>query len=696
MENTVAAADPHAIQPLVSVLLPVYNAGAYLAEAIESILSQTYRNFELIIINDGSTDDSATIIDRYNDPRILSIQQLNQGLAATLNRAINIASGIYLARQDADDFSYATRLEKQVKFLESNPDYGLVGTWSEIFEEYSKTEREHRHPTENISLCFNLLFDCYFVHSSVMLRKSVFDTVGLYSVEQSRQPEDFELWSRVLKNGSFKFANLPEILVCYREVPQSLCRSNAIPFLENIVTFCSENLAWAADVSETDPTVTDIAALIHNVPRRLSCNPELEAMQEYLCRAVRKQQGTSVFDERELLDQFRNRIQTVRKSYFAFRYGPLWGKIIGFMADFIHWKTDHCDSHGSTLKLGIEREFRYEEMLELSSSHTGNAVRIGCSDGQSTIDVVIPVYNGERYIVQALSSVVTQTYRPERIIVVDDGSTDGTENLVRSFKSDIRIDYIRKPNSGLSSARNAGIRCSSSSYVAFLDADDEWFPEKLEEQLKVFRDSTMRNLSVVYCGYCIIDDNGNLSDNYFVLNIDPSIRGNVFGSLLSANRISGSGSAVLVKRECFARAGLFDERLGAFEDWDMWLRLAECFDYDFVTMNLVKIRRHQCNLQNNRLFMFENQLKFYDKWLAVLPENSVCFAGWRRLCISQLVVNVTCGAYYEAFRAILGTENRRKLFRIAFGSISLYVLFTLPKILLGMLKYNLSEKYSAK
>ena len=125
---------------LVSVVLPVYNGAKYLRDAIDSMLAQSYANFELIIIDDGSTDDSINIISAFNDPRIRLYSQENQGLAATLNRGITLAKGAYIARQDQDDVSLPNRLSKQAAFLETNPDYGMVGTWASIWER-NETDR---------------------------------------------------------------------------------------------------------------------------------------------------------------------------------------------------------------------------------------------------------------------------------------------------------------------------------------------------------------------------------------------------------------------------------------------------------------------------------------------------------------------------------------------------------------------------
>src|SRR6187399_1168522 len=132
------------MNPTVSVLLPVYNGAAYLRESLESILGQTYPDFELISIG---------------DPRIRFYRQRNRGLAATLNRAIELASGELLARQDQDDVSLPHRLEKQVGYLRSHTRCALVGTWAEILAVTEKTGRVHRHAEENHALQFDLLFD---------------------------------------------------------------------------------------------------------------------------------------------------------------------------------------------------------------------------------------------------------------------------------------------------------------------------------------------------------------------------------------------------------------------------------------------------------------------------------------------------------------------------------------------------------
>lgn len=210
--------------PKISVILPVYNAQSYLRESIESILNQSFEDFELIIINDGSTDDSLSIMESYTDQRIRIINQSNAGLPISLNRAIATAKGEYLARQDADDISLPSRLAKQVAYLDAHPQCALLGTWAQILAENTPTDRSLSHPHLNGDIQLKLLFFNCFVHSSVMIRKSALEISGLYPEEKEKfPPEDYDLWLRIAKH--WEVANLPEVLLQYRELPNSISRS---------------------------------------------------------------------------------------------------------------------------------------------------------------------------------------------------------------------------------------------------------------------------------------------------------------------------------------------------------------------------------------------------------------------------------------------------------------------------------------
>ena len=272
-------------KPLVSVVLPIYNGSEFLVEAIQSILNQSFTNFEVIAIDDGSTDDSIEIIKQFHDPKIRLHCQRNIGLAETLNRGIDLSIGKFIARQDQDDISYPDRLLRQVDFLENHPDCAMVGTWAEIWEGDRKTDRLHANPSDDSTLKFELLFDNPFVHSSVMLRRGILKRVGGYRNDPNNlPPEDYDLWSRIARK--YKIANIPEVLHVYREVPQSMSRDGISPFLLRVMQISSENIAWAAGLSVADPHVQNIPALIHKANEKVIAPPDFFAMQKILHRTM--------------------------------------------------------------------------------------------------------------------------------------------------------------------------------------------------------------------------------------------------------------------------------------------------------------------------------------------------------------------------------------------------------------------------
>lgn len=310
-----------AIAPAVSVVLPVYNCPHYVGGAIESMLAQTFADFELIVIDDGSQDETPAVLRRYTDPRMRLVMQANRGLAATLNRGIELARGRYIARQDQDDISLPDRFAKQVAYLEAHPDCALLGTWAEIWREGARTERAHRHPSDNSTLKFELLFNNPFVHSSVMIRRAALERVGAYSTDRNRQPpEDYELWSRIARE--YEVANVPEVLHLYREVEGSMSRDGPSPFLNHLVTICAENIAWASGADPSNRHVANIAALAHHAEHRVQGKPDFAAMRRILRRAA--QGAVAGADRGRFTTEADRRIGMLRYRMLQRRYPPGW------------------------------------------------------------------------------------------------------------------------------------------------------------------------------------------------------------------------------------------------------------------------------------------------------------------------------------------------------------------------------------
>jgi hypothetical protein len=248
-------------------VLPAYNGAEYLRPAIDSILNQSIGTFELLIINDGSSDNSAEIIRSYSDPRIRFLEQKNQGLSATLNRGIQEARGKWIARQDQDDISYPARFAEQIGYLNKNRDCALVGSWARIVSTTGKdTGRCHKPPSSDAEIRAFMCYDNPFVHSSVIFRKEAAIAAGLYSTDKTRQPpEDFEFWSRLMKHG--KLANIPRVLLDYREVPTSMSRTGQNPFLDKVIQISAENMHTLSGGMFAVGTYLEITSVLHGKNR---------------------------------------------------------------------------------------------------------------------------------------------------------------------------------------------------------------------------------------------------------------------------------------------------------------------------------------------------------------------------------------------------------------------------------------------
>ncbi|MEK7594261.1 MAG: glycosyltransferase [Patescibacteria group bacterium] len=209
--------------PKVSVLMSVYNSEEFLREAIDSILGQTYKDFEFIIINDGSTDDSLNIIKSYGDSRIRLISRDNKGLTASLNEGLELAKGEYIARQDSDDVSVPTRLQKEVDYLDANPKTGLVGSNYTVMDVDGKKLTTTNVFTAPADLKLTQITCNQYGHGSVMIRKSVLAETGDYD-KGVGYVEDYDLWTRISRVADI--ANIEQPLYLYRRNDDGITRQN--------------------------------------------------------------------------------------------------------------------------------------------------------------------------------------------------------------------------------------------------------------------------------------------------------------------------------------------------------------------------------------------------------------------------------------------------------------------------------------
>ena len=216
------------------------------------------------------------------------------------------------------------------------------------------------------------------------------------------------------------------------------------------------------------------------------------------------------------------------------------------------------------------------------------------------VSVVIPAYNAQKFVRTTIDSVLNQTYPNYEVIVVDDSSTDNTQEILKSYGN--RIRWISQSHRGASAARNTGIRSSNGIYIAFLDADDAWLPQKLEEQVRLLDEHP--EFGLVYSNVEYPSKENGFKLNHFVYKRPYS--GKVLEKLIAGNCIPTS--SVVVRRECFDKVGLFDESLTVSEDHDMWLRIASCYDISYTEKTLVTTRFFMGSLSRDEIRLQKGNL----------------------------------------------------------------------------------------
>jgi hypothetical protein len=238
--------------------MPVYNAAAYVGNAVRSVLAQAFTDFELLVIDDGSADASAEVVQSFSDPRIRFVRnERNLGLTPTLNRGLSLARGELVARQDADDISEPDRLARQVAFLDAHADIALVGSWYRKIDADGRITAERRLPVRDAELRWAMLSYCPIVHSTATFRRYAVMALGGYD-ERFAYAQDFDLWSRVARHH--RMANVPESLVRYRVLPTSLTATIGESSGEGPAVSLSNVTALATASGGTPPSAADHAA----------------------------------------------------------------------------------------------------------------------------------------------------------------------------------------------------------------------------------------------------------------------------------------------------------------------------------------------------------------------------------------------------------------------------------------------------
>ena len=284
------------LPPLVTVLMSVYNEEDFLAEAVESILGQTFKDFEFLIVNDGSKDKSSEIAGKFaqTDRRIRLIEQENKGLVASLNRGLEEARGTLIARIDADDIAYPDRLEKQVAHMSKNPEVIASGSAITLIDAQGQIIRQIEYPVTTDEVRKQMIEGSKLAHPAVMMRRAVVLEVGAYR-EACRHAEDYDLWLRLLEIGEID--NLDEPLLYYRQHDKQISLTES--FSQRLATECAKFAYQMRKNGKADPL--DSAELPLSIDKLKDFDiPDIQLRELYVATFIKLVKQKRVFTITEM------------------------------------------------------------------------------------------------------------------------------------------------------------------------------------------------------------------------------------------------------------------------------------------------------------------------------------------------------------------------------------------------------------
>lgn len=514
---------------MISAIMPLYNGVNFIIESLDSILNQTYSEWEFIIVNEfGSDDGCAEIVQEYmaRDARIKMIQNtVRLGLAESLNVGIAHASGKYIARVDVDDPSYPERFMKQVEFMEAHPDVFLCGTLQRSVLPDSSYVLEV--PCEAEELKTALLFGCEISHCSVMFRREIWNKYG-WKYDKDCLCEDYDLWTKLM--FEHKFVNLPEVLVDHRWG------------FENISIEKGERL--------------------HQATRAVSARTvgrfglSIEGGDEFLLSGWRN-------EPKEYAKM--NRAYFLKKNYRFLSELVEKNRQLHLVEECalkkILWKRWNwvCKCAGLFFKAFSYEKIRHEQIPDAP-----------------VVSIVLPVYEAADTIRETVDTILQQTYSEwELLAVCENGNMDGSTEIMRYYSAlDKRIRVIsNEKKEGLAASLNIGMRAAKGKYIARIDADDLMNAQRLAAQVQFMDQHSTVGISQLYQHYF------GPGSNNFIHRPPVSYEGLKAKLLFFCDACH---STVMFRKAVVEQFHLYYDSSYALEDFELWSR-AVCVT-EFVTI----------------------------------------------------------------------------------------------------------------
>ena len=578
--------EPEINKPLFTVLVPTYNQAKYLPEALDSLINQTCQDWEAVVVDDGSTDDTANVMAHYaqKDPRIRIFHKENGGVGSALNEGLRNSRGRWICWLSSDDMFEPDKLQVHIQAMKEHPDIRFFHTSYYIFDEKIGAKCTLQEDPATLVSPVELQVLKFFERNccngiSVAVHREVFDRVGLFD-EKYRYGQDFDMWLRINAHYRAHFIDRKTVVTRWHSSRDTSSFPEAgfydsgrscVQFLNThkfsdcfgLINLTTLNGAAKA-VKETLAVVCNAGAMMY----RLCFNTVLlERLCEWICQECH--QGL----RRKIIPRLQSLVSDIANSQLPEEIRAGLSKFSEDITTDFHFSPHdllHEAAQYAKKLYALGQKSRAKSIERyLSLVKYENDIPDSACGRTALVSVIMPAYNAAGYIKKSIESVLAQDYANFELIVVDDGSTDNTPGIIKGFK-DNRIRYFYRENEGASSARNTAILKSAGDFVIPLDSDDMLTPDFISRHLDEFERHPGADL--IYCDDLLIDE----EDKPIRVIERPAYK----DRKVLVRNLFRSGFPIVPFRTCirksvFDRIGFFDEALPVAEDYDMMRRFVE-------------------------------------------------------------------------------------------------------------------------
>jgi glycosyltransferase involved in cell wall biosynthesis/MoaA/NifB/PqqE/SkfB family radical SAM enzyme len=687
---------------LISICIPTYNRAEYIDEAIQCVLAQTYQNFEIIVVDDGSIDDTATLVNRINDKRIRYLKKTHSGRPETRNLLIEKARGEYILWLDDDDLLDKQVLEKYMNVLENYPDtdvvYGNLSAYQGDISNQTTIFEAYDYTSNNRSILKNLVNGSGITFGGSIMRKELLERYGCFDPAYMRA-QDFELWTRIAPYAKFHKVN--EIVYYYRQHGKNVSVGNIVDMSYNGMALRGLMNRYPLETIFPDLDWSNKQKALNEAHRELAMNlyrvDDLYHVLQYLDYLDSSVNKKSEYHNLRINTYFRmgrwDKLAnySLPQSFINYRQKLDEIKRYEFAGNWDHYKqavealykiesVHTFDSAFTVFKLfkklgqketadkwlltaarlnpekhfSLEIEIEYQKMVKDVRYRTMkyNPVEFQRLDkwlgNYPLVSVIIPTHNRPEKLKVAIQSVLDQTYPSIEIIVSCDDGKKEAEAVVQAF-NDSRIKYTEVPvNSGPPVSRNAAFQLAQGDYCAFLDDDDIYYTEHLLTAMRHIDEKT----AVVYTDATRVTwlkEEGKYRqiEKRIPYSFDFDRNALLVGNITPIN-------CVVFKHSLARAMGYFDENLFTLEDWDFWIRLSKLTPFKHLKVATAQVNWYVDGTtitssmgkraQQSRAYIYKKHLKE----MQAVPNRDEIMARFNKIWSNDFNVNVFLKKRYSS------------------------------------------------